>query len=232
MAGVAGGSALIKLGTGLFQSHKANSIENSMKYPIAPVQQEYQENVNTAQQRAQQGIQAAAYNAQLNDINRNQAGALQVLGRSANPGANLAAIVRQGDDATNKLNAQDAIERNRNILGLMNARLQMAQQKDKAWDWNFQQKYLQNLAKANQLRGSAHSNISGAFSELGGAGTKLGQLGAFAGSPGQYGSPDGSQIETGAPSISGGFGGNPYGGNGQGIPTQLEGGNTNLLGSL
>lgn len=181
-AGIAGGTALIKLGTGIAQNSSANKVENSMQRPEAGVQQEYSENVNSSQQMAQEGIAAPAYNAQQNDIQRNQAGALNVLGKSANPGANLAAIVRQGDDATNKLNAQDSIERNRNMLGLLNARLQMAQQKDKAWDWNYQQRYLQNLAKANQLRGAANSNISSATSDVGGTATKLGQLGAFNGS--------------------------------------------------
>lgn len=184
VAGVAGGSALLKLGSGLIQGGKANSIENQMQYPIAPVQPEFQQNVNQWQQMTQQGIPAPAYNAQLNDISRNQAAGVTALSHSANPGANLAALVGQGDTATMKLNAQDALERNRNMLGLLNARLQLAQQKDKAWDWNYQQKYLQNLAKANQLRGAANSNISGAFSELGGTATNLAGLGAFTGSGG------------------------------------------------
>lgn len=223
-AGIAGGSALIKLGSGIAQDISANKAENAMQRPVEGVQPEYTQNVNTAQQQAQQGIAAPAYNNQLNSINRNQATALNTLSKSANPGANLAAIVRQGDEATNQLNAQDSIERNRNLLGLLNARLQLAQQKDKAWDWNYQQRYLQNLAKANQLRGAANSNISGAFSDATGSAVKLSQLGAFNGSGGgsQYGSPDGSSISATSNTGSGGFGGNPYGGDSD-LQTTLPG---------
>lgn len=180
-AGIAGGSALLKLGTGLIQNHSANSIENQMQYPTAPIQSEYTQNLNQAQNIAQTGIPAPAYNNQLNSIQRSQAGGLAALSRSANPGANVASIVRQGDDATNQLNSQDAMMRNQNLMGLLNARLQLAQQKDKAWDWNYQQRYLSNLAKANQIRGAANSNINGAFGDTTGTATKLGQLNAFGG---------------------------------------------------
>jgi hypothetical protein len=197
-AGVIGGSALLKAGTGIVQNAKASSIEKQNPYPIAGVQQEYFQNVNQAQQMAQQGIPAAAYTNQLNQINQNQAGALQALGRSANPGANLASIVRQGDQATNNLNAQDAIARNRNMLQLLQERQQLAQQKDKAWDWNYQQKYLGNLAKSQALRQSGNANIAGALSDVQGGGYMLNKMGAFGGNGG-----GGSSNGLGAPISSG-----------------------------
>ena len=140
-AGIAGGSAIIKGVEGISQNSKANAIEKSNPYPMMGVDQGYQQNVNQAQQMAQQGMPAQQYNNQLNSINQNQSGALQTLSRSSNPGANLASIVRQGDQATGNLNAQDAIQRNRNLLTLLQERQTLAGQKDKAWDWNYQQKY-------------------------------------------------------------------------------------------
>jgi hypothetical protein len=183
-AGVIGGSAIIKGVEGISQNAKASGIEKQNPYPTEGVQQEYFQNVNQAQQMAQQGIPAAAYNNQLNQINQNQAGALSTLGRSANPGANLASIVRQGDQATNNLNAQDAVARNRNMLQLLQERQQLAQQKDKAWDWNYQQRYLGNLAKSQALRQSANANINGALSDVSSGAVSLAALGAFDGSGG------------------------------------------------
>lgn len=177
--GVAGGSALLKVGEGAIQNSKANSIDSKNPYPTESVQGEYQQNVNQAQQMAQQGIAAPAYNNQLNSISRNQAGGLASLSNSANPGGNIASIVRAGDDATSKLNAQDAVARNNNMLNLLKERTALAQQKDKAWDWNYQQKYLSNLAKSNALRGSGNSNINSGLNEVGSTAMSGAKLGAF-----------------------------------------------------
>ena len=177
--GVAGVSAAVKIGQGISQNSKASAIEKQNPYPTEAVQGEYYQNVNQAQSQANQGIAAPAYNNQLNSIGQNQAGAIQALGKSANPGANLASIVRQGDQATSNLNSQDSVARNQNMLRLLNERQTLAQQKDKAWDWNYQQKYLGNLAKSQALRGSANANINSGANDIGSAGLTAGKLGAF-----------------------------------------------------
>lgn len=128
---------------------------------------------------SQEGIPLASYNKQESDINRTQAGALSTLGRSANPGAGLASIVRAGNDATGSLNAQDAVQRNRNLMTLLQERQTLAQQKDKQWDWNYQQKYLGNLAKSQSLRTSGNANISGALSDTAGTASTALKMGGF-----------------------------------------------------
>lgn len=190
--GVAGVSAAVKIGQGISQNHKASQIEKQNPYPTESVDQGYYQNLNQAQSMANQGIAAPAYNNQLNAIGQNQAGAVQALGKSANPGANLASIVRQGDQATNNLNAQDAVARNRNMLQLLQERQTLSQQKDKAWDWNYQQKYLGNLAKSQALRGSANQNINSGANDIGSAGLTAGKMGAFGG-----GSSAGSNVTQG-----------------------------------
>jgi len=221
--GVTAVSGAIKIGEGISQNSKANAIEKSNPYPTEGVQQEYSQNVNTAQQLANQGIAAPAYNNQSQAIQQNQAGALQTLSRSANPGANLASIVRQGDQATNNLNAQDALARNRNMLNLLQQRSILAQQKDKAWDWNFQQKYLGNLAKSQALRGSANANINSGVNDFAGGGLAASRMGAFNGSGSVADAPDGSSISAqgGTDSGMGQPGFNPYGSNGQGLTSTL-----------
>lgn len=130
---------------------------------------------------AQQGIPAQSYNNQLNNIGQNQATAISRLSSSANPGANLASIVRAGDAATNQLNAQDAITRNQNMLNLLQQRTALAQQKEKAWDWNSQQKYLSLLAKSQALKGAGLQNINSGINDLGSIGGTVAQMGGFGG---------------------------------------------------
>lgn len=141
---------------------------------------------------AQQGMPAQQYNNQLSSISRNQAGGLSAVGNSANPGANIASIVRQGNDATGTLNAQDAVMKNQNILRLLQERQTLAQQKDKAWDWNYQQKYLGNLAKSNALRGAGNADVNSGTNELESTaltGAKLGAGGDNGDITGNVGTP-------------------------------------------
>lgn len=171
--GIAGGSAIIKGVTGAIQNGKANAIDRNNPFPTKSVDPLYQQNVNIAQQMSQVGLPQEQYQNQANAINRNQAGGLASLTRTGNNAGGIASIVRAGNDANNTLNAQDAMARNRNLLNLLQERRQLANQRDKAWDWNYQQKYLGNLAKSNSIRGAANQNINGAFNELGGTGIAM-----------------------------------------------------------
>ncbi len=171
--GIAGATALIKGVTGAVQNSEANAIDKNNPYPTMTVQPEYEKNVRQAEQMSQTGIPQQAYNNQTNGIARNQAAGLAALSRSANPAAGVASTVRAGNDATGNLNAQDALQRNRNLLNLLQERRILAGQKDKAWDWNFQQKYLGNLAKSQALKASGNANISGALSDAAGIGTAV-----------------------------------------------------------
>ncbi len=175
MSAIIGGSivaaaAIGKGIEGISQNNQASAIEKKNIRPIMPVQQEYQQNVNTAQQMAQQGIPQQAYNNQVNAINQNQAGAISALNNSANPGANLASVVRAGNSASANLNAQDAIARNKNTLALLQQRGILAGAKQNAWNYNYADKYSENLAKSQALRGAGAQNINGAFNTLGQAG--------------------------------------------------------------
>lgn len=187
-----GASAIGKGITGLSQEHQASQIEKNNIRPVQTVDPAYQQNVNTAQQMAQIGLPQQQYNNQLNAINQNQAGAISALGNSANPGAGLASIVRAGNNATGNLNAEDAAARNRNTLNLIQQRGILAGANKDAWNYNYADKYSENLAKSQALRGAGMQNVSGAFNDLGQAGMSV--LGNLPGKvPG--GTPDGSYID-------------------------------------
>lgn len=172
IAGAAvGAGALYKGITGAVQNGQASAIEKNNIRPTQYVDPAYQQNVNTAQQMAQQGIAAPAYNNQLNSIYQNQAGAISTLNNSANPGANLASVVRAGDNATSNLNAQDAATRNKNTLALIQQRGILAGAKQNAWNYNYADKYSEQLAKSQALRGAGMQNEAGAANALIGAGS-------------------------------------------------------------
>lgn len=196
-----GASALGKIGFGLFQNHKASQVEKSNIRPTEAVDPIYQQNVNTAQQMAQEGLPQAVINNQTNAINQNQAGAVGALSNSANPGAGLASIVRGGNQAMGNLNAQDAAARNKNTLALIQQRGILAGAKQNAWNYNYADKYSENLAKSQALRGAGTQNIAGGIGTLGQAGMGvLGSTGGF----GSLGSAGAAANGFGAP-IANGF---------------------------
>lgn len=178
-AGIASAELTYKAYKTISQNRQASKIEKANQFPTETVQPEYQQNVNQAQQMSQVGLPQQQYNNTLNSIQQNQTGALGALSRSANPAAGLASVVRQGDAATGNLNAQDAVARNRNLLNLLQQRQILAGQKDKAWDWNYKQKYLSNLAKSQALRGAANANEQSAVNDASSVGTSLKGMGAF-----------------------------------------------------
>jgi len=178
---IAGIGALGKGIFGAIQNHQASEIEKNNHRPTMGVQQELNDNVATADQMARIGLPQQQYENQLNDIQRNQAGGLYALGHSANPGANIASVVRAGNDATNNLNAEDAAARNRNTLALIQQRGILANAKQNAWNYNYADKYSENLAKSQALRGAGTQNIAGALNDIGGAGMSM--LGYGSGMP-------------------------------------------------
>lgn len=198
VAGIAvGASALGKGIYGAVQNHKASEIEKSNIRPTEAVDPIYQQNVNTAAQMAQQGIPQASYNNQVNSINQNQASGISALNNSANPGANLASVIRAGNSANSNLNAQDAAARNKNTLALIQQRGILAGAKQNAWNYNYADKYSEGLANSQALRGAGSQNIAGGLGELGQAGMGLLGAGTFSGSPKSgngngYGSPIGA----------------------------------------
>lgn len=179
MSGIIAAGAITAAGAigkgiyGLTQEHKASQIEKNNIRPIMPVDPIYQQNVNIADQMARQGIPQEVINRQLEGIDQTQAGAVAATSRSANPGAGISSIVRQGDLAKADLNAQDAAARNKNTLLLLQQRGILARAKQDAWNYNYADKYSENLAKSQAYRGAGTQNIIGGLTDLGSAGMGL-----------------------------------------------------------
>lgn len=180
---IAGTGALIKGVSGFFQNKKANALAKANPRPTYNIPDEFKNNLTLAKQLAQTGLPQQQYNNAYNNINRNQAGALGVLSRSANPGANLAALVRANNDATLNLDAQDAAARMNNQRGVMQQNTVLGQQQLAKQQWDSLGKYQENAAAASALKGAGLQNMMGAVNDIGTLGTT-----ALLGSTGGYGS--------------------------------------------
>lgn len=145
------------------QNSKANSIDVANPRPTYQIPDEYKQNVAMANQMARIGIPQQQYNNQINGINQNQAGAIQALSNSANPGAGLASIVRGGNAATGNLNAQDAAQRQANQRFAIGENSQLGAQKLAAQQYNAFDKYSENFNQSQALRGAAAQNLQNGF---------------------------------------------------------------------
>lgn len=164
--------SLVKGISGLFSIGKANRAARRNIRPTYQIPKEFQQNVAIAENMARVGTPQQQYNNALNNIGRNQAGALRQLGRSANPGAGLASIVRAGNDATMGIDANDARDRMNNQRFAFGQRGIMGQQKLAQQQYNKFDKYNENAVTIAQQLGSGKQNAFGMLNDL----SQLGQL--------------------------------------------------------
>ena len=173
MSGIIAAGAITAAGAlgkgiyGAIQEGKANRIEKNNIRPTMGVDPVYQQNVNTAEQMAKQGLPQEVINRQTEGIDQNVATGIAAASRSANPGSGISSIVRQGDLAKANLSAEDAMARNKNTLLLMQQRGQLARARQDAWNYNYADKYSENLAKEQAYRGAGAQNIIGGLTDLG-----------------------------------------------------------------
>jgi len=130
-----------------------------------------------AENMARTGLPQEQYNNQLNNIQRNQAGALGSFGRRGGATGSLASIVRAGNDATNNLVSQDAQARMQNQRFAFGQRGIMGQQRLAKWDWDKRQKYQENAQAASALQSAGRQNMMGALDGL----SSLGQTAIMGG---------------------------------------------------
>lgn len=154
------GGAAVGLVSGLFGKKKANTILKQNPYPTETMPSEIAANQQLAEAEATQGMPSEQYEAAQKNIQRNQAAAITAA--STTPGGavrNIGAIQQQSNDATTQLNAESAQMRRQNIAQLIGVNQQAASWKDKLFDWNQRQKYIQNYNYGMGLLGQSNQNI-------------------------------------------------------------------------
>jgi len=162
-AGIGAASLGVGLVKGISASHKANQLEKNNSRPTYQIPDEYKQNLALAKQMAQIGLPQQAYNQQQNAIASNQTGAVSALGNSGNPGGNLAAIVRAGNNSIGQLNAQDALARQQGTRSVMAANNAIANQKLQAQQYNDFDKYSENFNRAQALRSASNQDWNNAL---------------------------------------------------------------------
>lgn len=134
--------------------------------PITQVNENYQKNVDMAESMGRTGLPSEQYNRSFQNIGRNQAVALNALGRSSNPSAGINSLLRGSNDAVMGLDAQDANARLQNQRFAFGQRSALAQEQQRVWDWNKKSRYQEEANVAGQQIGSGKQNIMGALNNL------------------------------------------------------------------
>jgi hypothetical protein len=146
---------LYGVGKDISNSNKANDIQKNLKTPVDTIPDEFFQNREIAKQMAQVGMPQQQYNNAQNNINQTQAAALSTLGRSANPGANIGSIVRQGDNARQTLDAEDAQARQNNQRYFVQENAKLGARKDQQEQSNVFDPYTRDFNQMQAYRGAA-----------------------------------------------------------------------------
>jgi len=141
---------------------KANAIQKNLKDPAFQIPPEFYQNREIARQMAQQGIPQQQYNNATNNINQNQAAAISAAQNSNNPGGNIAAIARQGNQAKATLDAEDAQARQANQRYFIQQNAQIGNQQLQKQQNDVYDKFTRDFNQMQAYKGAAQDNFNGA----------------------------------------------------------------------
>lgn len=202
----------LQLGAGLIgglvgggQRRRAKKALANLPYPQYDIPTEVFDNKRMATEMAATGLSTQEYAQGQQNILRQQNRAIKDA-QDRRGGIGLIGKIQQGtNDAMLGLDVADAKARQQNKMNLMNVNSQVAGYRDKAFDWNKKNKYLQDRAYYMSQMGAGNQNI------MGGIDRALGAIPMFFGSGGGGGLFGGSRR-----GFSGGGSGNPTYYNGYG----------------
>lgn len=228
MSYVAAGAAVVGAGVSIYkgikQKQQAKQLEKDNPRPTENVPEEIYANQQLAQNMSLQGLPSEQYEQAKKNIQRQQAAAVASAQDRRSGVASIGAIQQGTNDAYGQLDAQNAAARHQNQLGLIGVNNQTAGWKDKVWDFNQKQRYIEQKNYSMSLLGSGNENIYGGIDKgIAGLGQAYGS-GAFDGmfggrGGGGSGAPASSAYNTGVANIGGAAGSpasnystlNPYG---------------------
>lgn len=176
------GAGISKAIGGIQQGSEAGQINNPR--PVDAPENELLQNTAEADANARNGMDAQQYGNAQDNIQRNMNFGLRTAVNRGNPLAVLSGLTSAGNDATNSLNQQDELDRQRNQATAYQIRSALARRRQQAFDWNDKQKFLENASAIRALKASSNQNIFGGLNTLGTAmayknGTGTGSGGGF-----------------------------------------------------
>jgi hypothetical protein len=158
----------------LGQKAKANMLLANLKRPTYNTPQEIVDNQAIAKNRANTGLPAQQYAQAMQNIERQRNAAINTLNTRRSVLAGIGKVQQGATDATLGLDVADAKQKIANEQGLMKANTQLANFKDKEWDWNKRQKYIEDYNYGMGLLGSGNQNLLNSIDKIGaGAGYLL-----------------------------------------------------------
>lgn len=176
------GGAAVGLVSGLFGKKKAKNILAQNPYPNEGMPSEVQANQQIAQGAATEGTPSEQYQETMRGIQRSQNAATAAA--ATTPGGavrNIGAIQQASNDAVGQANAVSAEARRQNRGELYAANNAAASWKDKLFDWNSRQKYIQNYNYGMGLLGQSNQNIMSGTDKLLGTVSGAAASGLFGG---------------------------------------------------
>lgn len=188
MSWVAAGAAVVGAGVSIYkgvkQKQQAKDLMHDNPRPSEAIPQEELQNKQIAQNMALEGLPSEQYEQAKKNIQRQQAAAIAQAQDRRSGVAAIGSIQQGTNDAYGGLDAANAAARRQNQLGLINVNNQVAGYRDKMFDWNQRQKYIENQNYAMGLLGAGNQNMyAGADKLLGGLFQAYGS-GAFGGGGG------------------------------------------------
>jgi hypothetical protein len=152
---------LAKTAFGAYQAFKGAKIAKEAERPEYEIPEEFMQNLNQAQQMALEGMPAAQKQQFFQQMQRATAAGMSNLQSRRSGVSGVAGVVQQQKDAALQLAADDAQERNRLQQGVMGARMDLAGQKQEAFDFNQYQPYMEQKQAGQGLIGAGIQNIFG-----------------------------------------------------------------------
>lgn len=143
----------------VYQYHKGRKMQKGNVRPTYNIPEEITANLTDAQRMALEGLPAEQKQQFINNIQRSQNFGLSALSDRKAGLSGLGSLVQNTTDAYSNLLTQDAAARMQNQQSLMNARGQMAQYKDQAFELNKLNPYYEKEAAAQALMGAGMQNF-------------------------------------------------------------------------
>lgn len=162
--GIAGAGLIVGGVESDIEAHKANQIQAGLKDPTYNIPEQFYQNREIARQMAQIGLPQQQYNNATNNIDQNQAAAITALNRSGNPGAGITSVVRQGNQAKAKLDAEDAQARENNQRYFINQNAQVGNQELAKQQSDVFDKFTRDFNQMQAYRGASQQNLNNTIS--------------------------------------------------------------------
>lgn len=155
--------ALAQLGMAAYQTYKGSKAAEGLNRPQYEIPDEVKQKLSAAHLMALEGLPAAQKQEFVQNIQRGMNFGLRNLSDRKAGIAGLSSLVQSGDDAYNKMLVEDATQKLENQKYLGTVQSEMGGFRDKAYQLNELEPYMQKSQSAAAMKGAGMQNIYGAL---------------------------------------------------------------------